>query len=80
MYELGVCYRNTTRADKDVADQLGQYGCATVHEALGRVGLLQPYMRPVYAGAQVSGTAVTVLLQPGDNWMLHVAAEQIQPG
>ena len=44
MYELGVCYRNTTRADKDVADQLGQYGCATVHEALGRVGLLQPYI------------------------------------
>jgi 4-hydroxy-4-methyl-2-oxoglutarate aldolase len=80
MYELGVCYRNITRAPKASADQLAQYGCATVHEAQGRVGLMQPYMRPIYPGAQVSGTVVTVLLQPGDNWMLHVAAEQIQPG
>jgi 4-hydroxy-4-methyl-2-oxoglutarate aldolase len=80
MYELGVVYRNITRTDAPVTDQLGRFGSATVHEALGRVGLLKPYMRPIYAGAQVSGTAVTVLLQPGDNWMLHVAAEQIRPG
>ena len=80
MYELGVVYRNIRRADAAVAAKLGALGSATVHEAMGRVGLMKPYMRPIYAGAQASGTAVTVLLQPGDNWMLHVAAEQIRPG
>ena len=80
MHELGVVYRNITRADRAAADRLAAFGSATVHEAMGRVGLMKPYMRPIYAGAQVSGTAVTVLLQPGDNWMLHVAAEQIRPG
>jgi 4-hydroxy-4-methyl-2-oxoglutarate aldolase len=80
MYELGVVYRNIERADKQVADELGHFGSATVHEAMGRVGLMNTYMRPIFSGAQVSGTAVTVLLQPGDNWMMHVAAEQIQPG
>jgi len=80
MYELGVVYRNIQRSDGDIAGKLGAFGSATVHEAMGRVGLLKPYMRPIYAGAQVSGTAVTVLLQPGDNWMMHVAAEQIRPG
>ncbi|MCY7319477.1 MAG: 4-carboxy-4-hydroxy-2-oxoadipate aldolase/oxaloacetate decarboxylase [Ramlibacter sp.] len=80
MFELGVVYRNIRRADKAAADGLGKFGSATVHEAMGRVGLMKTYMRPIYAGAQVSGTAVTVLLQPGDNWMLHVVAEQIQPG
>ena len=80
MYELGVVYRHIERADGATADALGAFGSATVHEALGRVGLLKPYIRPIYAGAQVSGTAVTVLLHPGDNWMLHVVAEQIRPG
>ena len=80
MYELGVVYRNIQRADRKVADGLAKYGSATVHEAMGRVGLMKPYMRPIYAGAQVSGTAVTVLVHPGDNWMMHVVAEQIQPG
>ena len=80
MYELGVVYRKIVRADRTAADRLAAFGSATVHEAMGRVGLMKPYMRPIYAGAQVGGPAVTVLLQPGDNWMLHVAAEQIQPG
>ena len=80
MYELGVVYRNIQRTDGAIAEPLARFGSATVHEAMGRVGLLKPYMRPIYAGAQVSGPAVTVLLQPGDNWMLHVAAEQIRPG
>jgi 4-hydroxy-4-methyl-2-oxoglutarate aldolase len=80
MYELGVVYRNINRTDRATADALAALGSATVHEAMGRVGLLKPYMRPIYAGAQVSGTAVTVLLHPGDNWMMHVVAEQIQPG
>jgi 4-hydroxy-4-methyl-2-oxoglutarate aldolase len=80
MYELGVVYRNIQRTDAPTADGLAKFGSATVHEAMGRVGLLKPCMRPIYPGAQVSGTAVTVLLQPGDNWMMHVAAEQIRPG
>jgi 4-hydroxy-4-methyl-2-oxoglutarate aldolase len=80
MYELGVVYRNISRTDRATAGALAALGSATVHEAMGRVGLLKPYMRPIYAGAQVSGTAVTVLLHPGDNWMMHVVAEQIQPG
>ncbi len=80
MFELGVVYRNITRADRAATDALAALGSATVHEAMGRVGLMKPYMRPIYAGSQVSGTAVTVLLHPGDNWMMHVAAEQIQAG
>ena len=80
MYELGVVYRNIQRTDAPLADALAKFGSATVHEAMGRVGLMKPYMRPIYAGAQVSGTAVTVLLHPGDNWMMHVVAEQIRPG
>ncbi|MEN9889552.1 MAG: hypothetical protein RL559_1589 [Pseudomonadota bacterium] len=80
MYELGVVYRNITRADRAVTDQLAALGSATVHEAMGRVGLMKPYMRPIQQDVNVSGTAITVLLQPGDNWMMHVAAEQVQPG
>ena len=80
MTELGVVRRAIQRADRASVDALGTLGVATVHEAMGRVGLMQPYMRPIYPGAQVSGTAVTVLLHPGDNWMMHVAAEQVQPG
>lgn len=80
MYELGVVYRNITRTESHVADALGAFGSATVHEAMGRVGLMKPCMRPIYPGAQVSGNAVTVLLHPGDNWMMHVVAEQILPG
>ena len=80
MTELGVVKRNIIRADKSATERLSKLGSATVHEAMGRVGLLKPYMRPIYPGAHIGGTAVTVLLQPGDNWMFHVAAEQIQPG
>ena len=80
MFELGVVKRNISRADRTAADALAAFGSATVHEAMGRVGLLHTCMRPIYAGAQVSGTAVTVLLQPGDNWMMHVAAEQVREG
>lgn len=80
MYELGVVKRNIVRADRAAADELARFGSATVHEAMGRVGLMKPYMRPIYGGARISGTAVTVLLHPGDNWMMHVAAEQIREG
>ena len=80
MYELGVVYRNIERTPAHLADPLAHFGSATVHEAMGRVGLLKPYIRPIYPGARLCGTAVTVLLQPGDNWMLHVAAEQVRPG
>ena len=77
---LGIVKRNIVRADRAAIEQLARFGVATVHEAMGRVGLAQTYLRPIYPGAHVCGTAVTVLLHPGDNWMLHVAAEQIQPG
>ena len=80
MNQLGVVKRRIERADKAAVEKLSQFGVATIHEAMGRVGLMKPYMRPVYAGARLCGTTVTILLQPGDNWMMHVAAEQLQPG
>jgi len=77
---LGIVKRNIVRADAAAVEKMGQYGVATVHEAQGRIGLMQTYMRPIYSGARIAGPAVTVLLHPGDNWMLHVVAEQIKPG
>ena len=78
--QLGIVKRNIVRADKAAVEKLSRFGVATIHEAMGRVGLMKNYMRPIYPGAKMCGTAVTVLLQPGDNWMMHVAAEQLQPG
>ena len=75
-----IVVRNIKRADADVVKRLGALGASTVHEAYGRFGLMKPYMRPVWAGGEAAGTAVTVLAQPGDNWMLHVAVEQCRPG
>lgn len=80
MNTLGIVKRNIVRADRAAVEKLRRFSVATIHEAMGRVGLLKNYMRPIYTGAQLCGTAVTVLLQPGDNWMMHVAAEQLQPG
>jgi 4-hydroxy-4-methyl-2-oxoglutarate aldolase len=75
-----VVVTNTPRIDGDLVRKLGDLGVATAHEAMGRAGLMKPYMRPIWTGAQVAGSAVTVLAQPGDNWMIHVAIEQCQPG
>ena len=80
MNNLGIVKRTIERADKAEVARLSKFGVATIHEAMGRVGLMKPYMRPIYAHAKLCGPAVTVLLQPGDNWMLHVVAEQLQPG
>ena len=80
MQAFGIVNRKVNRADSVQVERLSHFGVATIHEAMGRVGLMQPYMRPIYSGAHLCGTAVTVLLHPGDNWMMHVVAEQIQPG
>jgi 4-hydroxy-4-methyl-2-oxoglutarate aldolase len=75
-----VVVRNIKRTDAELVKRLGALGTSTVHEAYGRSGLMKPYLRPVWAGGEAAGTAVTVLVQPGDNWMIHVAVEQCRPG
>jgi 4-hydroxy-4-methyl-2-oxoglutarate aldolase len=75
-----VVVRNIKRTDAAVVKRLGALGVATVHEAYGRFGLMKPYLRPVWVGGEAAGTAVTVVTQPGDNWMIHVAVEQCKPG
>src|ERR1700688_2618833 len=78
--QSGIAVKSVTRADAASVAELSKYGVATIHEAMGRVGLLAPYMRPIYPGAKVCGTAVTIFAHPGDNWMLHVAAEMLEGG
>jgi 4-hydroxy-4-methyl-2-oxoglutarate aldolase len=77
---MSIAVREIARPDPAAVEALGEYGVATVHEAQGRTGLLASYMRPIYAGTSLAGPAVTVLVPPGDNWMIHVAVELVKPG
>lgn len=78
--KMGTVVRTIPRSSSEDLTELSAAGSATVHEAMGRVGLMQPYMRPVCSGAQIAGNAITALVHPGDNWMIHVAVEQCKPG
>lgn len=78
--QSGIAIQQINRAPSSSVAELAKFGVATIHEAMGRAGLMAAYMRPIYPSARVCGTAVTIFAHPGDNWMLHVAAELIQPG